>query len=183
MDEVTKYTKLWDLPQGYGNNYDDPRMIEIVGTLTKEMGLHTFTSVLDVGGGDGRLKKFFPNHVYKSMDIAPNSGADIIGDVSFMSTWNEESFDWVISIDVMEHLPIERVDNALHNIATVATEGAAFLICTRPDRGGKKIGAVLHMTVRPPRWWVYRMEDYWKDVQLLRVMTGEYCLIVCRHAN
>lgn len=181
MKEIEKYRMLWDLPQGYGNNYSDPRMIEIVNTMTNAMGLHTFNSVLDVGGGDGRLKSFFPNHEYTSMDIAPNSGADIIGNIAddelMHDVRNRNQFDWVISIDVMEHLPTDHVEPALSNIRTVATDGAAFMICTRPDRGGKKIGQTLHMTVREPVWWVGMMAQHWQDVQLLRVVKGEYCLI------
>ena len=180
MNEEEKYTTLWNLPQGYGNNYDDPRMIEIVGVLTDAIDLHSGDSVLDVGGGDGRLRKFFPNCDYMSMDIAPNSGADIIADIS---EWRRVGgFEWCISIDVMEHLPTHLVEHALRNIAKSCYRGAAFLVCTRPDRGGKKIGEVLHMTVQPPVWWVGMMAQHWGSVKLLRDVPREYCLIVCEHA-
>jgi len=181
MEEVEKYTLLWDLPQGYGNNYEHPYWVEIIGTLTKEMGLHSFHSVLDVGGGDGRMKKFFPNHEYTALDLAPNSGADIIADIV---TWDRDDvYDWVISIDVMEHLPTIQVAEAIATIYDATREGAAFLISTRPDRGGKKIGQILHMTVRPPEWWVKEFGKFFQDVTLLRVVKGEYCLLVCRHVN
>lgn len=185
MNELEKYTALWDLPQGYGNNYDDERMIEIVKTLTREMGLHTFTSVIDIGGGDQRLAKFFPNHKYTCLDIAPNATpcgenayAHIVADVS---DWFQiDEYEWGISIDVMEHLPTDRVDLALENISLSCSIGCVFLICTRPDRGGKKIGETLHMTVQPAAWWIGMMAKYFHDVKLIRNVIPEYCLIVGR---
>lgn len=188
MDEITKYTKLWALPQGYGNNYDHSYWKEIVETLYEAMKMSEGDHLLDVGGGDQRLAKFFPKQRYTSLDIAPNvmepgenAYPHIVADISKYTV--VEPHDWAISIDVMEHIPTDLVDAALDNIAGAAHCGAAFLISTRPDRGGKKIGAVLHMTVREPQWWVSIMKDYWDDVNLLRVVTGEYCLIVCRHVR
>jgi len=75
------------------------------------------------------------------------------------------------------------VPMTISNIYDSTREGAAFLISTRPDRGGKKIGQILHMTVRPPEWWVKEFGKFFQDVTLLRVVKGEYCLLVCRHVK
>lgn len=192
MEEIEKYTKLWDLPQGYGNNYDHPYWVEIATTLKHEMGLtgiHQSHKILDVGGGDQRLAKFFTEHSYASLDIAPNAMEP--GENAYPHTVTDISqyrghaneFHWVISIDVMEHIPPTLIDDAIANIWNTVTEGAAFLISTRPDRGGKKIGAILHMTVREPKWWVEKMGQYWSKVSLVRIVSGEYCLLVCRHSK
>ena len=192
MNEVEKYTALWALPQGYGNNYDHPYWKEIVKTLTDNMGLHTFNSIIDIGGGDQRLGRFFPNHQYACLDIAPNAcepGENAYPHyVADITEWNERRmFDWAISIDVMEHIPTDKVFDAIKNIAGLVNIGGAFLISTRPDRGGKKIGETLHMTVKPPLWWIRKFEAGFEtegsrpDVKLLRHVTGEYCLLVARH--
>ena len=79
----------------------------------------------------------------------------------------------------MEHLPTHRVDAALNNIRKIANHGAVFMICTRADRGGKKIGQTLHMTVQPPKWWVRKIgERMGGTVELLKVHTGEYCIVM-----
>ena len=192
MDEVTKYTKLWDLPQGYGNNWDHPYWLEIALFIRRAMddrGFQVGMSVLDVGGGKGDLRKvIFKGCEYQSLDIAPNSGADIIVDITewdCMTDWGESechfySYDWVIAVDVLEHIPTERVSFALENISVVSFGGAIFLISIRPDRGGKKIGATLHMTVRPTNWWLGQINKHWETVELLREVPGEYCIVVCQ---
>jgi len=184
MEEVEKYTLLWDLPQGYGNNYNHPYWKEIVETLRAALidrGLQPGHEVLDIGGGDRRVEDWFDNNdgvFYTSLDIAPNSGADIIDDITQWYVDGEDCFDYAISIDVMEHIPTNLIDDALGNIRVSVRHSVAFLISTRPDRGGKKIGQTLHMTVREPDWWVRKMFKYWATVKLLRVLPGEYCLIV-----
>jgi 2-polyprenyl-3-methyl-5-hydroxy-6-metoxy-1,4-benzoquinol methylase len=188
MEEVEKYTLLWDLPQGYGNNYEHPYWKEIVETLKDNFLRDWKNEILDVGGGDQRLGKFFPDQKYTSLDIAPNAcepGENayphIVADIR---EWSDpKAYDWVISIDVMEHIPTIDVPMTISNIYDSTREGAAFLISTRPDRGGKKIGQILHMTVRPPEWWVKEFGKFFQDVTLLRVVKGEYCLLVCRHVK
>jgi len=198
MDEVTKYTKLWDLPQGYGNNWDHPYWKDIGDTIISELidlGLEPGqeSTLLDIGGGDGSFQQVLDNHNlgalhYTSLDIAPNSGADIIADISEYGGWVESPasnviwavYDFVIAIDMLEHLPTYRVFSALANIRRLTRGGAIFLISTRPDRGGKKIGATLHMTVRPPEWWKIELSAHWSVTNVLRVVKNEYCIIgVC----
>jgi 2-polyprenyl-3-methyl-5-hydroxy-6-metoxy-1,4-benzoquinol methylase len=188
MNEEEKYTLLWDLPQGYGNNWGHPYWQEIgkyILNAMNERGLDCAgMSVLDIGGGDGKFKQFCTGLRYTTLDIAPNSGADIIADVSNADEWidiaNPSSFDWITAIDMLEHLPTGRVSSALENINAMG-DGFIALISTRPDRGGKKIGQTLHMTVRPPGWWVEELSAHWDNVELLRVVSGEYCIVVCRH--
>lgn len=183
MNELEKYTLLWDLPQGYGNNYGHPYWKEIVTYLSTglhDRGLHPGATLLDIGGGNGSLRGSFENvgvH-YTSLDIAPNSGADIIGDISDRQAADVKTFDYGISIDVMEHLPTDRVDDALANIRQTVNHSVAFLISTRPDRGGKKIGQTLHMTVKEPSWWLATLAAHWGSVDLIRVVAGEYCMVV-----
>ncbi len=190
MEEVDKYTLLWNLPQGYGNNWDHPYWQEIGEFVIKAMidrGFITNSTVLDIGGGDGAfgeaLRKIYgTSSGYTTLDIAPNSGADIIADISEGKAVYEagvhEPFDWIMAIDMLEHLPTERVQPALSTIRSLALTGAVFLISTRQDRGGRKIGETLHMTVRPPKWWVMELSMHWKNVDTLRVVNGEYMIVV-----
>jgi hypothetical protein len=186
MLEADKYNLLWNLPQGYGNNYDHPYWKEIVATLQTHMQIQAGDSMIDIGGGDQRLAQFFPHIRYTSLDIATaamapgeNAYPHIVADIS---EWHDfEKYDWAISIDVMEHLPTLLVPKAITNISQSVIVGAAFLISNRPDRGGRKIGEVLHLTVRPPDWWHYRLSVAFKEVQIVRVVKGEYCLVVCRN--
>lgn len=60
--------------------------------------------VLDAGSGNGeRYKKFFKFEKYLTLDIKPDSGADIIGSVENIPLENN-SVDSVISTQVLEHV-------------------------------------------------------------------------------
>jgi hypothetical protein len=54
--------------------------------------------------------------------------------------------------DVMEHIPTEDVEKAIHNIMGAAEE-VFFQISTVDDDFGDLVGATLHHTVRPHMWW------------------------------
>lgn len=193
MNEQEKYTKLWALPQGYGNNWSADNaywseIAEFIVTAMHERGFNVSDNVLDVGGGNGKFEPWLglEGGSYTSLDIAPNSGADIIADISTYHGWGPfgglHEWDWTVAIDMLEHLPTDRVYDALANIRKMTDKGAVFLISTRPDRGGKKIGATLHMTVRQPVWWIQTLEDHWDKVEVLRTVKGkqQYCILVCQ---
>lgn len=191
MDEEEKYTKLWALPQGYGNPWDknNPYWNEVADFIMKSLydrGFQVTDSVLDVGGGNGKFEPWLglEGGSYTALDIAPNSGADIVADISTSPRGLRlegltDKYDWTLAIDMLEHLPTERVRPALANISRHTSHGFIALISTRPDRGGKKIGATLHMTVREPDWWADTLFDYWRTIKILRVVKGEYCIMAC----
>lgn len=167
MTEREKYDKLWNLPQGYGNDYSHPFWHDVVNQFIRFAQPQPGQRVLDVGGGDGRLRRMLPLLEYASLDISHAADPDIVLDISEpLPEWllTEHTFDWVVALDVLEHLPPDRVEPALANIAKLAKRGAFFLIATRPDKGGKKIGATLHLTVHGDDWWAATLAMHWKSV-------------------
>jgi hypothetical protein len=69
-----------------------------------------------------------------------------------------------ICCDVMEHIPTERVDEVLRAIAN-AVPRCFFTIAHDVDTMGGLIGQDLHLTVKPPEWWLQRLLSYWRVVQ------------------
>jgi SAM-dependent methyltransferase len=66
------------------------------------------SSVLDIGCRDGKLRKFLPSGIqYRGIDITPEfEGPDIlIRDISDGIPFPDSSFDFVFSIEVLEHVP------------------------------------------------------------------------------
>ena len=61
--------------------------------------------------------------------------------------------DWILCFDVLEHLPEEKVDAVLHNMASRMKKGGLISISTREDHHGSSIGERLHLTVKPASWW------------------------------
>lgn len=75
--------------------------------------------------------------------------------------------DYGVCTDVMEHIPEEFVDDALLNIARAVRLGCLWTICHVPDAWGKRIGASLHMTVKPREWWTERLRKHWSAVDVI----------------
>jgi hypothetical protein len=84
--------------------------------------------ILDVGGRGNWMKKFFPKDDVFYLD--PNIDSDdknfIKGDGCDMLLENE-SFDWVVSTDVFEHIPKEKRNNFLEENLRVASRGVILV--------------------------------------------------------
>lgn len=116
-----------------------------VARETKEM-----KKILDVGAG-----MYHHPDAVTTVDIRPESGADIIADIQDGINLAAESFDCIVLNNVMEHL--KRPDDAI-------------LECKRLlKRGGKIIVAVpflikIHQEpIDYGRYTIYKLEDFFKD--------------------
>jgi SAM-dependent methyltransferase len=58
--------------------------------------------VMDVGSKDARYRHLIPATEYLTLDIRPDSGADIVGDLHDVP-WASDSLDTVIATEVLEH--------------------------------------------------------------------------------
>ncbi len=57
---------------------------------------------MDVGSKDARYRHLVPATEYLTLDIRPDSGADIVGDLHDVP-WESGSLDTVIATEVLEH--------------------------------------------------------------------------------
>ncbi|MCX6762158.1 MAG: class I SAM-dependent methyltransferase, partial [Candidatus Moranbacteria bacterium] len=83
--------------------------------------------VLDVGGRGNMMKKFLPGDAVFYMDPLVESKDEnfIKGDGCAMPL-EDESFDWVVSADVFEHIPEEKREDFLKENTRVAKLGAVL---------------------------------------------------------
>lgn len=107
--------------------------------------------ILEIGSGDGTTVSLLSEAGY---DI---TGSDIYSTHEMIieaPAWElpfpDESFDLVVSTDVMEHLPTEKVDEAIKEIYRVTREKVIHVIACWLDM---RNGEVVHKTVRPIEWW------------------------------
>lgn len=120
-------------------------------------------TILEVGSGShGNLGKFLPNDLITYLDevLSPEALAKkkfVLGDATKLE-YEDQSFDFVIALDVLEHIPPEKRQAFLHSITRVSKIG---LIMTYPASNPENIcneqilDGVYHMvgTKTPP--WVY----------------------------
>jgi SAM-dependent methyltransferase len=128
---------------------------------------HNVRTVLDAGCGAGRmirsLKRKMPQLDVYGMDIAKNSIDPRLKDVFInQCIWDESPmvYDAVFCIDVLEHLPEDKVEKSIRNLRSWAKKLLLLSICMKTDNFGKAlIDEPLHLTVKPARWWLERIMD------------------------
>jgi len=61
-------------------------------------------------------------------------------------------------VDVMEHIPPDKVDLVLDNILRAANH-VFFSISMEPDNCGQLVGEQLHLSIRPYEWWLNKFVE------------------------
>jgi hypothetical protein len=74
-------------------------------------------SLLDVGGSLGEMKKFLPDLKVVTADVV--AGADVLYD-GYKLPFKEREYDYVVSIDTLEHIPAGRRLNLLTQMDKIA---------------------------------------------------------------
>lgn len=165
--ERAKYEAVWQHDQ-YRKAAPGERCVpEAIRRLRMKAG----DTVIDFGCGTGRpalaLQKAGMN--VTAVDFAANCLDESVN-IPFRQACLWDLPDDLIATfgfctDVMEHIPTDRVDDVLGNIAHATTSGVYFQIATRPDRLGRLIDQTLHLTVRDADWWAERLRRYWPNVR------------------
>lgn len=115
--------------------------------------LRPFTSILEVGCGNGHLCKVLTRMELDvtGLDITEGpyerKGYDFVKhDITQGLPFKDNEFDYCLSFDVLEHLRPERVEDTIREMFRVGRCVVFSISCAA--RG------ILHPTVRPPEWWL-----------------------------
>jgi len=122
---------------GYGGYYYHPRFwTETVKRFCDHYGLSAEASVLDVGCAKGIMmydfKKLIPNMLIQGLDISQYAFENAPKEIKqFITVGNakklpfpDNSFDLVVSINTVDHLPLEECKQAICEIVRVAKKNA-----------------------------------------------------------
>jgi SAM-dependent methyltransferase len=115
----------------------------------KKMYLNSF---LDYGCGKGGLIKELKD-LYPTMEV---EGYDP-GTVEF-EKHPENHYDFVSSIDVLEHIEPEHIDEVLLDIKNLSLNYIYLLICHSPAKKKLPDGRNAHILQKPLDWWLKKLE-------------------------
>lgn len=174
--EKAKYEAMWNI-KGYRNYAPgEHHVMAAIEHLKMQKG----DSVLDFGCGTGRGAAKFMELGFDitGIDLADNSlDSGLLVPVIHACLWDlpDVTAKHGYCTDVMEHIPTEKVDAVLANIA--ARVGSCYFnISTQPDAMGVLIGQSLHLTVQNASWWREKLLKQWRDVTI-EDMGGEIVAI------
>lgn len=68
--------------------------------------------------------------------------------------------EWGICFDVLEHIPPEKVDAVLENMAKFITKGCLLAIDLTEDHFGQTLGTTLHLSLLPASQWLTKIANH-----------------------
>ena len=104
-----EYLELYYSQASYKRIYakPKPKWLKKFAIMTQLMGLSEGDKVLDVGCASQMFRPYVEavGAIYKGLDVAESFAPDYVCDAEDMSIIEDDSFDWVVLSDVLEHLP------------------------------------------------------------------------------
>lgn len=164
--ERNKYARMWAVP--------DYRLYS-PGAQYARQAYYFFDpkpgdTLLDLGCGTGRASAYFATRGLgvTLVDFVP-SAVEVVG-LPFVEAclWelpNNLQADFTFCVDVLEHIPPERVAAVLTAIRGSTRKRAFVQVATRPDKFGAAIKETLHLSVHEADWWQAQLGAYFSDVQ------------------
>lgn len=124
--------------------------------------------VLEIGSGDGTTIDAVRMYGFdiKGSDIY-STREDIEQFPANRIPYEDNSFDYVVSTDVMEHIPQEILDDSINECLRVAKKGNIHVIATFESA---RNGDVLHKTVKNIYWWKEKFSQLNKDNKTLVII-------------
>ena len=85
--------------------------------------------------------------------------------------------DFVVCIDVLEHVEPEFIDNVLDDLARLTLKIGFFTVTTVPAKKTLPDGRNAHLIQMPPGWWLPKFLDRFELVKFCRVSHGFWIMV------
>ncbi len=120
------------------------------------------TDLLDYGAGKGRLA------------VALLGKMNVVNYEPAIEKYASEPGpkEFVVSIDVLEHIEPECLDAVLDHMARLTQKAIFLTVTTIPASKILADGRNAHLTVEPPEWWIPKLLQRWEMESYNRNDTG-----------
>lgn len=131
MDKGISWSKLFDYRDQIHEKYPEVWGLKILRKRFPLMveNIRDGEKILDIGASnrnlEGRLKRHYPNLIYKSMDVDREQSHDF-----YSLDEIQETFDVVFLFEVIEHLGLEEGVRLLGKIYGLLNEGGRLILTT-----------------------------------------------------
>ncbi len=116
---------------------------------------HGVKTMLDYGCGQGV-------QYGKDLDLAEKWGVTVEQYDPVVPEYSElpdSTFDMVICVDVLEHIPEEELKGVLTEIFSKATKCVFLTVCPRAAKKTLPDGRNCHLTIKPLSWWAALVKE------------------------
>lgn len=184
LKEKEKYEKIWQEPSyrvtSPGNN-----AAELFFSFFKNE-MKEGDSIIDFGAGSGIVAiKFYEKKLKIDLvDIAANALDQAIYAMTLLlpdqvrfheaSLWQlPETLlpaSFIYCMDVLEHIPEEKIDETLMGMSQRMKKGGVFQIFLEDEPFGDLIQDKLHLTIRESSWWKEKISRYFTIQKMYEVI-------------
>lgn len=183
LTEKEKYCRQWK------TNYMPSVSARVLADYINSF-VHYPYRLLDIGCGDGttvvELRK--KGWLCDGMDITlaglkPEAVKGFYESTLWAMPFNDREFGFTFSTDVLEHIPPEKIEDAIKEIFRISRHRTLHIIATFPH---EMDGVDLHLTVKPISWWQEQFDKFNPGIQvelidridfLKRMKDGSLCKI------
>lgn len=132
--------------------------LDYAGTIRKLCAESGAKTMLDYGSGKG-LQYKAPYEVQQWWGVDVRCYDPAVPGFEKKPRSGAETFDAVICVDVLEHLPIGQVQGVIEQLFTYARKFVFLTACTRAANRKLPDGRNAHLTVQPLEWWSGLIKD------------------------
>ena len=150
----------------FGNRADGAGLAgNLSSSLNRMHELGICNSVLDYGTGKGKLVHRLRQELKKDVRITGYDPA-----VKEWETKPTEQFDVVVSLDVLEHIEMDSIEDVLKDIKSLTRNFCYLVIDLQPAVKTLADGRNAHILLAPPEWWITRVSQLFPCIAAFPVM-------------